>query len=569
MHPISLHLARIHFWFALEHTKQSAVPAGETTLRLTSWRQLMDARNRTMLEVDALPGYMDRVPWFIGRDSAVSATNIIQHVRIDFEDQPVFLCLVEVQFNSGLPQTFQLPIAFVPTEAGRVIQQSHPHALIAPAQTNEGEGYLLDATYLPSYQKWLIEQWKEGNVYNGKNSVIHFVRDEQFKSLTANDISVKWHADTRKHTSLSCNNRIFLKLYRKVENVIQPDLEITKFLTKTVSFEGTPPYLGSIDWMTEKESFVLGMAQPMLENHGDGETFMLERTHNFIERLLAMNPIPTIAVISSQALTNPVSYQEFNPQLQTLIGSTAADFCHSLGKQLAALHKSLVNEESDSNFGKEPFSLHYQRSLFSGLQTLVRETFDQLDRRSNELPDALANAKVLLFARREDLLNLLRRVYEHKMDVYKSRIHGHLMLGQILMTGKGLLIHDFGGRPSTDFGERRLKRSPLRDAITLVRSIYATTYKGFLENREVAQASLQTILPFAGQWSQTLSGFFLHAYFEEISGAGILPENERDRRVLLETFLVRGALLEINDGWQQKERLFAGFTLLQSVQQGS
>jgi maltose alpha-D-glucosyltransferase/alpha-amylase len=332
--------------------------------------------------------------------------------------------------------------------------------------------------------------------------------------------------------------------------------------------EGTPAYLGSIDWMTEKDSYVLGMAQPMLENHGDGETFMLERTHNFIERLLAADPIPSIAEISSRALTNPVPHQDLSPVLQVLVGSTAAEFCQALGKQLAALHKALIQADNDPNFGKEAFSLHYQRSLYSGLQTLVRETFEQLDRRSNELPDGLASAKVLLLSRREEILSLLRRVYEQKIDVFKSRIHGHLLLGQVLMTGKGLMIHDFGGRPSTDFGERRLKRSPLRDAITLVRSIYATTYKGFLQNRQVAESSLQTILPYAGQWAQTLSGFFLHAYFEEVKGSGILPENERDRQVLLETFLVRGALLEINDGWQQKERLFAGFKILQSIQPG-
>ncbi len=52
----------------------------------------------------------------------------------------------------------------------------------------------------------------------------------------------------------------------------------------------------------------------------------------------------------------------------------------------------------------------------------------------------------------------------------RIRCHGDYHLGQVLWTGKDFVIIDFEGEPIRSVGERRLKRSSLRNVAGMVRS---------------------------------------------------------------------------------------------------
>jgi maltose alpha-D-glucosyltransferase/alpha-amylase len=354
-------------------------------------------------------------------------------------------------------------------------------------------------------------------------------------------------------------------MYRRVEQGIHPDVETTRFLSLDTSNILTPSFLGTFEWMLEKENFSLGMVQQMVENHGTGESFMQERINNFIERLQASEKPLELLEINAGNLTNPVLFSELNSELQKLVGSTAADFCQQLGRKLAHLHKALANGGTQNqNFGKEPFSLHYQRSLFSGMQSLVRAGFDNLQKHTPRLPEDLHERSIKLQQKRNDLLEQLKRIYTKKLEAQKIRIHGHLTLGQILMTGRGLCFHDFGGRMSADFSERRLKRSPIRDLASLVRSIYIVTYKGFMQNAQLPSTQVSSLLPYARKWACLMSGFFIQSYLEDIEDAQLFPNDPKDLDMMIETFLLRGALIDLNEGFLEKEKAYAAFDLLEN-----
>ncbi|HET7896841.1 MAG TPA: alpha-amylase, partial [Flavisolibacter sp.] len=197
----------------------------------------------------------------------------------------------------------------------------------------------------------------------------------------------------------------------------------------------------------------------------------------------------------------------------------------------------------------EEFSLHYQRSLFSSFTSLVRETWQSIGKLNSEMPESLkADIRSLS---RETLLSQLKRIHSKKLDVQKSRIHGNYGLSHILFTGKDIILHDFSGNPTKAFTDRRLKRSPLRDAAAMIRSFYYVAYEGFLNTTHVQNGQVSELFPFADFWAHYVSGFFMKAYLEKIKGHHFVPENQEDLEVMVQTYVLENSLHYFNLELQQ------------------
>jgi predicted trehalose synthase len=104
----------------------------------------------------------------------------------------------------------------------------------------------------------------------------------------------------------------------------------------------------------------------------------------------------------------------------------------------------------------------------------------------------------------------------------KTRVHGDLHLGQILVTGDDFVILDFEGEPARPLAERKAKRSPLVDVAGMIRSFH---YAAVGEN--------------APDWYTTSKRAFLEGY------------GEVDRE-LLDLFLLEKCLYEI--GYEMNNR---------------
>ena len=158
------------------------------------------------------------------------------------------------------------------------------------------------------------------------------------------------------------------------------------------------------------------------------------------------------------------------------------------------------------------------------------------------MPDSERAAADELLGRKNEMLSVLKKIYSKKLDVVKIRIHGTLSLGQILLTGKDVAIHDFGGIPSRSYSETRLKRSPLTDVASTIRSFYYAGYEGFLATPHVKQEEINRLLPYADTWIHYMSGFFLKAYLETVKKTDLIPSSSDDLKVMLQYYLLDKAL---------------------------
>ncbi|HZB14836.1 MAG TPA: alpha-amylase, partial [Chryseolinea sp.] len=245
-------------------------------------------------------------------------------------------------------------------------------------------------------------------------------------------------------------------------------------------------------------------------------------------------------------ILNPVSYEEMPVEMKELLEGPVAERARLLGQRTGEMHLALAAGVDNPNFKPEPYSLHYQRSLFAGFQSLVRGTFDGQERNLNNLTAEVRRETEEVLALKDDILKLFRNIYKKKIDVIKIRIHGNFHLGQVLFTGKDFVITDFEGEPTRSYSERRLKRSPLRDVASMIRSFHYAAYGGLFLDNQIRKEDIANLVPYAEQWYHYMSGFFMKAYLETVKGSGFIPRSKEDMQILMTTFLLEKGIYELN-----------------------
>jgi len=245
-------------------------------------------------------------------------------------------------------------------------------------------------------------------------------------------------------------------------------------------------------------------------------------------------------------LINPVSFDKLPSAIQEIIGMPMAERARLLGVRTAEMHLTLSQELKNPGFIPEEFSLHYQRSLFSSLQSLVRGAYQSLDKQLEYLPENIRKEADKVFSLRSEILDVLKRIYKNKFEAVKIRNHGDFHLEQVLFTGKDFVITDFEGESSRSFSERRLKRSPLRDVAGMIRSFHYVAYSGLVGNNQHSDDEIKLLQPWAEHWFHYMSGFFIKAYLEKVQGSNFIPTVEEDLTAMLETFILEKAIYELN-----------------------
>ncbi len=528
-------------WFILKKTVTEKNPQKVyPKLGAEHWDAVFSGATLDALQNDVLPVYIFRMQWFTGKDKTLDSTTITAHTALPVGESDVEVLLIEVQFESGLPEYFQLPVVFISKKEGIKVAAAHPTAIIAQLKIGNEEGVLCDATYTTSFQHALFSFMANAKRFMASGEIVFIANEEVRLHLEDRKEHIsKLQATSEMHTAITYNNSFFLKLYRKVDKGIHPDVELTRFLTN--SNVPTTKYAGDFEWRINDGVFVLGMLERLEENHGSGHQYMLERIANFIERILARNKNIITAYPKKGSLTEPSSFEDLNDELKEFIGSNGAEIARLTGLRLAQIHKALASG-LEKEVAPEEFSLHYQRSLFSSMTSLVREMGQAIEKNIESLPEEIREDVKALNGKKEDLLNILRRIYSKKFDVLKIRTHGNFGLSHVLLTGKDIVIHDFGGNPLRPFSERRLKRSPLLDVAAGIRSFYYVAYEGFLSSSQMQTQEQNSLLPFAGFWAHYMSGFFMKAYLDEVKDTAFIPAETKDFEVLIQTFLLENAL---------------------------
>ncbi|MDQ3990762.1 MAG: putative maltokinase, partial [Actinomycetota bacterium] len=507
-----------------------------------SWRRLFTPGSREAL-AELLPGYLRHQRWFGGKGRRIKSAEVVEVVPVTAQGggraqagPPAgYITFVQVEYTDGDPETYVLPLAGAPAA-------EHERGAVARVHCREGEITLLDAVHDREFAETLLRAVARRRRLAGRTGKVTASPTPEFRRLRGaptERLEPGVLQGEQSNTSIVYGDRLILKLFRRPDPGVNPDLEMGRFLTERAGFEGIPPVAGALEYRSSAgRSRLLGILQGYVANEGDAWTYTLDALSSFVEAVLTRAGDPPIhdePALLDMAEADPpqLAHETIGPYLET---------ARLLGRQTAELHVALASDPEDPAFAPERHSLLYQRSMYQSMRALANRVFHRLRRRVRDIPEA---AQILEL---EDVINRrLRRVVDIPSTAVRTRVHGDYHLGQVLWTGKDFVIIDFEGEPARPIGERRLKRTPLRDVAGMLRSFHYAAYSTLLDGgrgmvRPVDAAELEPWLLFWYRWTASA---FLRAYLDAARPGGVLPESREELEVLLDVVLLEKALYEL------------------------
>jgi maltose alpha-D-glucosyltransferase/alpha-amylase len=541
-----------YFWFVLEREKDAAVSGEERRLpELTVksiWTSVLEGRQRSRLEDDILPAYLKGVRWFGGKARKLQRVKIVEIIPLDKEESAARLLLLETSYTEGPPDTYLLPITFAVGDRASQIVTEVPHAAVARLTVDETPGLLFDAVHDEWFRANLLGMLAAKRRHRGRAGELVALPGKRFRSLTAGKgvglVSQVLKAE-QSNTSILYENTVILKLYRRLDEGLNPDPEIVRFLTERAGFEGTPAFGGTIEYLRRgSEPIVIGHLQAYAPNEGDTWTYTLDVAHQYFERVLSEpaggQVVPPL----------PLSLLDMNPsalpqKLQELIGALYLDVASVLGRKTGELHKALARGAGDPAFEAEPLTTLYQRSVYQSMRNLTRRVMQLLQKNMKKLPEQLQKRAAWVVDAEKDIMGVFQSLLETRITTTKIRYHGDFHLGQVLRTGKDFFIIDFEGEPARALSERRLKRSPLRDVAGMIRSFHYAAHSALWSYGSIRPEDIARLEAWAEAWYVAVSGVYLNSYLFTIEDAAFVPKDRKEFEVLLRCFLLEKAVYEV------------------------
>ncbi len=543
------------YWFQLQ------MPIAEGTQRLSSsdgaipslkttrdWEHLLTSREKVRVEA-ILPDYLLGCRWFGGKARILQGVKIIETISVPNDDPLVVLCVIRVEYTEGESETYFLPLRYISIDEARHVEDTP--ALVAEVTIKqkglERHGFLCDAVWAPAFLTHLLDSMTRGRRYNGPlgdfvaGSVREFRR--QLTSQRPYLLPTLLRGE-QSNNSIAFGSEFILKLFRRIDVGVNPDLEIGHFLTGK-GFPHIAPVVGQLEYQRDNgEMITVGILQKFMTNEGDAWRYTLDELGRYYE---AASTHPT-AITSSMIPRRHLStfLQESVPELaQDCIGPYLEEV-RLLGIRTGELHLALGSEEDDKNFSPEPFTEFYRRSLYQSMVGLTNQNLPLLKQRLKTLPESIQSTATVFLGMEASLRKRFLPIRDRKMKAMRIRCHGDYHLGQVLYTGKDFIIIDFEGEPVRPLSVRRLKESPLRDVAGMLRSFHYAAYSSLVgQVAGVRPEDYPVLEPWARFWQLWVSAAFLNAYLSVTRDAQFLPQDLNDLYVLLDAYIIQKAVYEL------------------------
>jgi maltokinase len=412
----------------------------------------------TLSEHDLQPLVLHWLPtqrWFAGKGRMLRAVELrrLEVLAAGPPEHSVWLAVV--RYDDGSAETYQLPLV----SRGDPVATLE-HVLLGSVSAGGRTHWIYDALH----DKDVTQAWLAGIRDEATLGPLRFSRLADPDDIPVGETSLVMTAE-QSNTSLVYGAQAILKVFRRLESGVNPDIEVHKALTE-LGARHVARLLGSVTADIDGQPTSVAMLQEFMTTATDG----WELAKTSVRDLMADGDLH-----ADQA------------------GGDFAGEAERLGVATAEVHADLAEA-----FGT---------SVLAGHELVARAS----------AMHARLDAALTVVPQLADVEHGLRAAFDafataatQSTSLATQRIHGDLHLGQVLRTVRRFVVLDFEGEPAASMQARRTFDSPLRDVASMLRSFdYAARHQ--LLDAPAAAARLEVR---ADEWAQRNRAAFRAGYTE-------------------------------------------------------
>jgi len=408
--------------------------------------------------------------WFASKSKGIGHLNVLDALALRDEQPPLTAAFLEARFPAGTHELYQLLVSTRPAsdgwEAGvidSVYETTVYDALTDPAEGAALAGLMQRGATVEGRLGQARFHWTGATGAPGDAPAVRSVGVEQSNSSNIFD------------------DRLILKVFRRLEAGDNPELEMLRFLSGR-GFENIPALAGWYEISGELLDATLGVLSEFVADGRDGWEYTLEDPDGVIGELA------------------------------------------ELGEVTGRMHTVLASDSTEPDFAPdEPGD--------ASLSLLTATIDEEIERLFVDLPDGV-EALAPIEGRGEEIRDRLQMLSHVGVGGRLIRLHGDYHLGQTLRTPDRWVLLDFEGEPARPLIERRRKRSPLRDVAGMLRSF------------AYAASTLEQSSSAPEGWEGRARGAFLEGYLGTVEPA-LLPAGQQAIDKLLAIFELEKAVYEL------------------------
>jgi trehalose synthase-fused probable maltokinase len=424
----------------------------------------------------ALAAYLSRERWFAAKARGVKELSVEDWAELQ-PSPAIALLLLRADGERY----------YAPVSAGSTPPDGGEHIVTRI----EGQA-IFDAHWDPDFGRLLLSAIARERTLPGAIGRFACRAVEPWLGPTAGEVlAARPLGGEQSNTSLLLGSALVLKSFRRPQVGVNPDLEITRFLTVHARSADVPPLVGWIDYAARNsETATVAVLQGFVDNRGDGWEYALTGLRRLAEA------------------------EEEGGGTATALADELAEPMGALGAVTGRLHAALASDSAVPEFSPEPINDADAATWTSHIARAVDQARAELVGARAALPAAALVLAAL--DRRGAVAEPISRALRALADgcVCKIRCHGDYHLGQVLKTPTAFAVIDFEGEPSRPLADRRRKQTALRDVAGMLRSFdYAIHAVG----RERGASGRAPRLDRLARWRDAARRAFLNGYAKTVS----------------------------------------------------
>ena len=446
---------------------------------------------------------------------------------------------MRVQYAEGEPQLYTLPLAYATGADAEHLATTVPHAVIAQVQRAGAApaGYLYDPMWSARFAQGLLTTVAGRRRVPGQYGVLAPLATPVLRTARAApraQLTPSVLQAAHNNTTVRYGTHVVLKLFRCIDEGLNPDLELGRFLTDH-GFAHTPPVAGALTYTPHRgESMSVAIVQRYVPNQGELRDVLQTALHAYFARVRGRRAPATPPLCAQTVLA--YGGHAPSPAVQAVLGEVRA-LAQVLGQRTAEMHLTLASDPTAPAFAPVPFTAFLSTCPLPDRAEPCGARLGRAAQAAALAPRRGPGAGVQAPhpARAPGAAPPADRAPADRPQ--RLRCHGDFHLGQVLVTGANLLLVDFEGQPQQRVSERQLKRSPLVDVASMLWSLQSAPAMALRTAREGAGDAWPEgphLAAWAHLWAWWSGTAFVHAYLATAAAGAFLPATPAALGLVLE-----------------------------------